>query len=106
MGTENYKDSDFDHLSDDMTFDKYPINLKINKTRSYTCKIKNRVMKTQNNDAKVEYILNRWRINHEGCMLKIQQSNNFKLSGCLKKTHPNEMRLHMSDGGNYIYVQQ
>ena len=46
MGTENYKASDFDKLTDDMTFDKHPINLKINKKQSYTCHIKNKLMKT------------------------------------------------------------
>ena len=27
MGTENYKESDFNRLTDELTFDKYPINL-------------------------------------------------------------------------------
>ena len=46
MGTENYELADFDGRIEQMTFDKKPLNLKVDRTKSYTKQINSQLMKT------------------------------------------------------------
>ena len=94
MGTENYKLADFDDKLRDFTFDEEPINLQSERSMSYTKCIDHHLMKTIKRDSKVQYMLSRWLVNlGNGGIIKLDQSEHFRLDGFFKVTSNKERRL-------------
>lgn len=85
MGTENYDLADWDRLNKQMPIDSSPINLIIDKEKSYTTTAKDQMMSTEHKEAKVEYMLVKWTVNKKGGMKMILQSESFSMDGSFKE---------------------
>ena len=70
-----------------MIFDKNPANFTVNKKVSYTKRIRHNLMKTEKNAARVEYFLSKWRINLNGGISKVLQSDTFTIQGGSFRPH-------------------
>ena len=70
MGTENYKNADFDNQLEDMTFDRKPSNFTMRRDKTYTQNIDHYLMNTEKREAQVEYFLTKWEVNQRGGIMK------------------------------------
>ena len=106
MGTENYELSDFDNKIESMTFDQKPLNLKVDRSQSYTRMYKDNLMSTLNHEAKVEYFITKWKTNRQGGISKIAESPSFKIDGHFKQHKDEVMELELSDDGSLVFIIQ
>lgn len=107
MATENYEVADWDMALKKSSFEKVHKNLVIDKTQSYTNKMKeNQMMHTENRESMVEYFLTKWRINAQGGMKMILQSEYFKMDGTFKEHERDVMELQLNEDGSYIFITQ
>ena len=89
-----------------MTFDQKPLNLKVDRSQSYTKKLKDQLMSTLNHEAKVEYFITKWKTNKLGGISKISESPSFKIDGHFKPHKTGVMELELSDDGSLVYIVQ
>lgn len=63
-------------------------------------------MSTENKEGLVEYFLAKWRVNENGGMKMIMQSEYFKMDGTFKEHDRDVMELQLNEDGSYIFITQ
>lgn len=106
MGTENYDSADFNHIQQKLAFDRKPRNLMIDREMSYTKSIKKQLMYTENREAKVEYMLVKFRVNKLGGMKEVVQSKSFRMNGTFVEHKIEGMELLLNEDGKFIFITQ
>ena len=106
MGTENYEVADWDQTLKKCSFDKVHKNLVIDKKQSYINKNKSQLMPTENKEGLAEYFLVKWRVNQNGGMKMIMQSDYFKMDGSFKEHERDVMELQLNEDGSFVFITQ
>lgn len=96
LGTENYQLGGVTHTN----FDKNPTNLIVDQKTAY---LKD-MMKTKSNEAKVHCFLTKWSVDARGSMMRVLQSDNFKMQGEFKPHKNKEFELNVSEDGKHVYI--
>ena len=76
----------------------------IDREISYTKSIKDQLMYTDNREAKVEYMLVKFRVNKLGGMKAVVQSKSFKMDGTFKEHKADGMELNLNEDGKYVFM--
>jgi len=99
MGTENYKLADYEGNTDQSVFNKAPVNLRANREKSHVNKNDDKLSKTQNHEALVEYFITKWQYSHDGSLRKVRQSASFKFQSRFKPHKDGQMELSQTADG-------
>lgn len=61
-------------------------------------------MYTENREAKVEYMLVKFRVNKLGGMKEVAQSKSFRMDGTFIEHELEGMELQLNENGKYIFI--
>ena len=61
-------------------------------------------MNTENREAKVEYMLVKFRVNKKGGMKEVVQSKSFRIDGTFIEHELEGMELQLNENGKFIYL--